>query len=370
MKIQTSVALFRDSLSLAASLLKREGTPQQTSVLLRAHNDRLEVIGQDGIVYAKLQRECVVNEPGDVAVPAKNLLSVLKVLAPGSMTFTADNEGKGMVVCGKSQYKLSTFSSADYPPDITDEFVEVAILPVAKFKSLIDGISHAIAPDDNRYGLNGALIETHTQDGTEFVRMVGTDGNRLSFADIEGSMREGFKKGSLIPRSSLQYLSNGLTGETVTISAGERWAEFTSGPSSFRVRFLVAEFPNYREVLPRSYKGSFSVNINVLKDAIRRCMVFSDNSHTIRFKVEPTMLTLTSRKLDAGDSREELDIVTDSNGTTSALFGANGKFILDALSATWADEIIFNFGDPLAPFLIEGKDCGDTHHIVMPLRLE
>jgi DNA polymerase III sliding clamp (beta) subunit (PCNA family) len=48
---------------------------------------------------------------------------------------------------------------------------------------LIDRTGFVVCPDDNRYGINGAHLEVHDgHDGQRLLRMVATDGHRLSYA--------------------------------------------------------------------------------------------------------------------------------------------------------------------------------------------
>ena len=50
---------------------------------------------------------------------------------------------------------------------------------------MIERCSFAIAGEDNRYGINGAHLEVvDGQDGPQ-LRMVATDGHRLSYAAVE-----------------------------------------------------------------------------------------------------------------------------------------------------------------------------------------
>jgi DNA polymerase-3 subunit beta len=71
---------------------------------------------------------------------------------------------------------------------------------------MIEQTSFAVATDDVRYGLNGAHMEKQELDGKSFLRMVSTDGHRLSLAQAPFEGDVVLTPRMLIPRKALTVM--------------------------------------------------------------------------------------------------------------------------------------------------------------------
>ena len=165
---------------------------------------------------------------------------------------------------------------------------------------------------------------------------------------------------------------DGLSGP-VEIGFGERAAVMRFEGTTVHMRLLEAEFPNYKEVLPTNFKRRVVVDRSRFLESLRRVGIFAAD-HSVRFAFSADGLVLSSRKLDAGDAREEVDVKSfDGEPIT---MGFNATFLQEAITAAGEDDVLLRLGDGLSPAVVTPLDSTDTAadtdalFVVMPVRLD
>ena len=97
-------------------------------------------------------------------------------------------------------------SADSFPPQQAEGGEEETLsLKGSILKRLIEEVSFSVCQDDNRYGLNGAHIEELSD--ANRVRLVTTDGSRLSFSESEYEGTFSMGRRMLLPRKA-QHLKS------------------------------------------------------------------------------------------------------------------------------------------------------------------
>jgi len=347
------------------------------SILFSATGESLTLTATDSAMTASRTLKVNVAAHGTVAIPASNLSSVLSVIADGPATFALDPETNRVTVkSGRSKYTLTGLAATDFPPAPTPITGTPLTIDAAHFRRIVDQTWFSVAPDDNRYGLNGAHIDAvDTPDG-RMLRMVSTDGNRLSWAQAPFSGNLGIGRRMLLPRKPLGEVRKMIDGYSgpVEIRFGERAAEVSFEGTTVNMRLLEAEFPNYKEVMPIVFKRRIMVTRLEILESLRRVGVFAvDSSHSIRLACSPDGIVFTARKLDSGDAREELGV--KSYDGQPIILGTNGHYLMEVLNACNEDTVRLSIGEELSPIMIQPMESDDQPaesclFIIMPVRLE
>lgn len=314
--------------------------------------------------------EATVRQPGEVAIDAVTFFSTARVLAGDVVSVQLVDAGRVEVRCGTALFKLNAHPAGDFPVTPPLDQSRSLTMETADLQRIIDQTLFSVAPDDNRYGLSGAHLEDVSTPAGPMLRAVSTDGNRLSWSQAPYEGELGIGRKMLVPRKALaeaRKLLDGSEGK-VEIAFGERAGLVKVGPTMLHMRLLEADFPDYRQVLPTSWKRRVVVERDALSDALRRVSVMAaDTSHSVRFVFQQDSLTMSARKLDAGDSREEVAIDLSGEPLTT---GLNGRFLADALGATAAPRIVLELGETLSPCVIRVPDDENCLFVVMPVRLD
>ena len=353
---------------------KRSVNPILSAVLLQAHEGGLRITAQDKAMTFVGDFAATVNVPGEVAVDAANAFSVARVLASDVVAVTLGDNHRLDLRCGKSFYKLAGQAPGDFPPTPGLDTPGQLTIQAADLRRIIDQTWFSIAPDDNRYGLNGAHLDVVPlpggKAGEKALRMVGTDGNRLSWAQapFEGTLSIGRRL--LLPRKPLAEIRKMLEGLAVPVQIGfgDRSAVVRFEGAVIHMRLLEAEFPSYKEVLPTTFKRRVVVDREQFIEGLKRVSIFAaDGSHSVRFAFSGEGMVLTARKLDAGDAREEVQIDLQGEPLT---MGFNARFVQDVLAAVTASRVALELGEALSPCILKPLDAEDALFVVMPVRLD
>lgn len=349
---------------------KRSTNPILSAVLLQASEGGLKVTATDKAMTYVGTFAANVNVPGEVAVDAANAFQVAKVLPNDVVAVKLGENQRVDVRCAKSYYKLTGQAASEFQPTPSFETSGSLSIQAADLRRIIDQTWFSVALDDNRYGLNGAHLDAvDTSDG-KMLRMVGTDGNRLSWSQAPFTGNLGIGRRMLLPRKPLAELRKMIDGFTgaVEIGFGERAALVRFEGTTLHMRLLEAEFPNYKEVLPTSFKRRVVVDRDVFSEGLRRVSIFAtDGSHSVRFAFSGDGLVLTARKLEAGDAREEVPV--DFSGEPITM-GFNAKFIQEVVGVISSSRVTLELGDTLSPCIIRPLDDENALFVVMPVRLD
>jgi len=346
----------------------RSTTPILGAVLLEARSDgTLTATATNKAVTFTGSAIVDVRAPGAVCIDAATLMQVVKTRddkAP--LDIRAAENQRVIVKAGRSESKLVSFAPADFPvaPELKDP--RETTVDAGDLARCIDQMGFAIAPEDNRYGLNGA----HVEKSGEKARFVSTDGNRLAWAEIPfaGELAPGRKL--LVPRGALMQIRALLTkvAGPVAIRWGERACQFVAPSRRLDIRMLEAEFPDYRQVIPAGFKRKATLDRAEFAAAIEATQIFAvDGAHSIRFEFDGESCRLSARKLDAGDARTEVGANLDGERIS---LGMNARFVLDVLKALRGDTVTLEMGDVLSPIVVRDPADAGCFFVVMPVRLD
>src|SRR5688572_33400807 len=197
-------ALLKPLQAVTGIVEKRHTLPILSNVLLERKAERLDLIATD--LEIQVATRCDTGKgtaEQNLTVSARKLQDILRSLPDGAdVTLDAQNN-RLQVKAGKSRFNLQTLPAADFPL-LGDPGVPLAkvTLPQKELKALLLLVQFSMAQQDIRYYLNGMLL---VLDGAE-MRVVATDGHRLSFASGKVAQQEE-KREVILPRKAVLELA-------------------------------------------------------------------------------------------------------------------------------------------------------------------
>jgi DNA polymerase-3 subunit beta len=227
-----------------------------------------------------------------------------------------------------------------------------------------------VAIDDSRYGLNGAHIEEINDENGRRLRMVATDGHRLSASEgvFEGDLA--ITTRMLLPRKALNVMRKLLDGqdESIEMAFGEGSVRLKRPGQVFWFRLLDGEFPDYKAVLPSECKHRVSLSCTELSQAMKRAgILIQERSRPVRFHFSDNQLEITCQNVDRGEVREILPIELDGESIT---MGFNIAYLKDILNVIAGSRIQFEMSHQLGPCLLKDPGDNSAFFVVMPMRLD
>lgn len=366
---------------LAKGLALIQGVVEKKSTMPILSNTLFETTDKDLRLTATDLEVGVVNEipvevrsTGKITLPARGIYDIVRELSGDTVHLEADNNNRVTITCGSAEFKIMGLPANEFPSlPKKGEGSEVNI-SATMLGQMIGKTAFAMSTDETRYALNGVYLEQSTDKNRTTLRMVATDGHRLSIVEREITKGWNLKKGVILPRKGVMELKklieNAAAGEgegAISLWIDDKHVVATHANATLIIRLIDGKFPPYSQVIPKSTNRQMVVEREAIYQALKRVsVVTSGQTRGVKFSVSPKNVAISSSNPDFGEAHEELS--ADYHGEAFEV-GFNARYFLDALSVLEDIQASLKMGDDTAPCLITSEiDPGFTH-IIMPMRL-
>ena len=371
MEITVSKFELLRELTATQGVVERKTTiPILSNYLFEAGGDKLSLTATDLDLSLRTACNAKVKKEGSCTIPARKLHDYVKLLPDSDITIKLLENHWVSIRCGRSNTKMVGMARSNFPSLPAFPTAGVVTIPAAVLRQMIAKTTFAIANEESRYTLNGALMVLKP----ESITMVATDGHRLAHIERGGEKFEGIsgEMKTLVPKKAMDEIKSLLDStdvETIEFAKDESTLFFRIGPRLLTSRQLTGQFPNYEAVLPKDNNKSVIVNCEDLTGAIQRVAQFADErSRAVRMKIEKGELKISASSTETGESEDSIE--TNYNGD-SVTIGFNAAYLLDFLKATGSGEVRLEFKDAQSAGQLrpaEGEDY-KYRYIVMPMRI-
>lgn len=343
---------------------RRQTMPVLSNVLLSARNNRLSVTGTDLEVELVSAVNLSVQQAGEITVPGRKLLDILRALPEGVAVSLALEGDRVIVRAGRSRFTLSTLSAVEFPVVEEVNAQQTLKLPQAELRRLIDKTQFSMAQQDVRYYLNGMLLEA---DGG-ILRAVATDGHRLALCETTLEEPVKTKQQVIVPRKGVLELQR-ILGESgpVELAVGTNHIRAEIGDVRFTSKLIDGRFPEYGRVIPARPNRIVEADRAVLRQALQRTAILSNEKYRgIRLSLKPNLLTLQTHNPEQEEAEDQLEVAYPGDELE---IGFNVNYLLDALSAIETERVQIGLTDSNSSCLITAPDISTARYVVMPMRL-
>jgi DNA polymerase-3 subunit beta len=370
MEITVSKFELLRELTATQGVVERKTTiPILSNYLFEASGDKLSLTATDLDLSLRTSCSAKVKKDGACTIPARKLYDYVKLLPDADITIRLLENHWVSIRCGRSNTKMVGMARSNFPSLPVFPSAGVIKIPAAVLRSMIAKTGFAIASEESRYTLNGALMVLKP----ESITMVATDGHRLAHVERSGEKFEGVsgEMKTLIPKKAMDELKSLLDSEVETIdfAKDESTLFFRVGPRLLTSRQLTGQFPNYEAVLPKDISKSIALHGEELGAAIARVAQFADErSRAVRLRLEKSELKISASSTETGESEDSIEVAYD--GEPMAI-GFNAQYLTDFIKATGSCEVKLELKDAQSAGQLrpaEGEDY-KYRYIVMPMRI-
>src|SRR5579871_427112 len=310
MEITLSKQELLRELTATQGVVERKTTiPILSNYLFEAAGDKLSLTATD--LDLSLRTSCVakVKKEGSCTIPARKLHDYVKLLPDADITIKLLENHWVSIRCGRSNTKMVGMAKSNFPSLPVFPTTGVVKIPTQILLSMIAKTGFAIASEESRYTLNGALMVLKP----ESITMVATDGHRLAHIERSGEKFEGVsgEMKTLVPKKAMDELKSLLDStdaETVEFAKDESTLFFRIGSRLLTSRQLTGQFPNFEAVLPKDNNKLVPLNADELNAAILRVSQFADErSRAVRLRLEKGEVKISASSTEAGESEDSLE---------------------------------------------------------------
>ena len=365
---------FIECLSLAQGISEKKGSmPIISNVLIESADDNLIKISATDLeisIIAYCNAE-IISE-GKTTVNSKKLFNIIKEFFEDGQNLSinfAENEN-GIVVINykKSIFKLTTVPVGDFPNILDFKSDDSFSIEFKILKNLISKVIFSTAAsEDTKRNLTGVYFVLTEVEGKDYLRLVATDGHRLSLAQNEinykgvksGGIYDLLKTGIIIPKKVLSEIikldKDGIIKIIINsnnvIFEFENQTENAGKNTKFISRLIEGKFPDYNTVLPKDgYKISI-ISTKKLYNSIKMVSLLAEEkSHSIELSFSENNLSVKTVNANVGEGNDELEINYKGEPISIKL---NSRYILDFISNIDEENLKVRFNTIYTPLVIE-----------------
>ena len=364
----------RDKLSEAVNVVSKAASVKSTITALEGikaevKDGKIKISAYDFNVAISAVFDANTVENGTIIFPAKLFSDIVRKLPGGEDVYIeADDSYQIKISCGGTVFNIMGVSPQDFPeiPSVLDE--NSVELTVSAFKRLIKHTVYAASQTDLKPILTGILFEIN--DSESFISAVGLDQYRLSLKRESFEYKSGDINKFIVPAKTLKELLNILPEESennIRICVSEKNVMFCYDNFVMISRTLEGEFLDYRKVIPADFKFKVRVKTRELRSMIDRAALITSNA--IKSPIRCDFDFDTVKISTASNIGKFTEVINVPNFAEKLTVGFNNKFMLEALSACDADEILIRLCTELTPIILEPVEGEDFLSMVLPMRL-
>ncbi|MDH5523957.1 MAG: DNA polymerase III subunit beta [Desulfobulbaceae bacterium] len=365
---------FLTGLSSLQTVTSKKGTIAILSnVLIESKNDSLFLTATDLEIGIRNKLPAEILNPGSITLPAKKLFEIVRESNSDQIHVQISEKNWAKISADSTDYNLAGMPVDEFPmfPDYEESnLVEIGS---SQIKELIEKTIFSVAQEgESQFNLTGLLVEKDNNEGKNILRMVSSDGHRLSLmeSEIENDISNlKMDKNILIPRKGMQEIKKLCEHvEVIAIGFEEKQAVVKTENSIVVIRLMNGDFPDYKNIIQVINNEKYIVikKSNLMNSMKRMNLFTEDRYNAVQFDIENNMLVLSSQSMDIGSAKDELPI--EYSGEALKL-GFNGKYFVETLQAMKSDDIKAYINSEESPCMIKGDNDPGFISIIMPMKI-
>lgn len=308
-----------------------------------------------------------IEQEGKALLPAKTILSLLPTLTGEKITIElVDNHIR--ITGGKADVTLNAENVDDFPKLLELEEKETIEVEKDFILDIQRKVSFAASIDPMRAILTSVLIASEG----EQLKAVATDGFRLAVL-TENSKKPFLAEKLTLPSRVVEALASMVKEsdkKTVSLTFGKNGTQvlFTLPQVKLLTQLIEGSFPDYERIIPKGETTKVKVGREDLLRAIKFASVLArEAANIVRLKAEGSELVVSANAPQTGKNKMSLTSSKEGEDVETAF---NYRFLLDFLSASDEEEVLFETNGSLSPGVFRFSKIPSYLYIVMPVRLQ
>lgn len=371
MEIKINKDQIYNAISRIQSIIeKRSNMPILSTILISAIDSDIFISATDLEISFQQKLSAEVINPGSIAIPGRKLFEILKE-SKNPNIYIKEKENNWIFLTDEQvKFNLACLPADEFPVFIEPEDVKNIEINGDVLREMINKTIYSVTIEEAGFKLSGVFIEKIELKGNTYLRMVSTDGHRLSMIDKEIKNIEELEieKGVMLPKKGMAELSK-LASEGGVIQFGfkKNNCVVKKENSIIVVRLLESNFPDYNAVIPNNIKYKIKIKREVILDGMKKMTILSSESYRgVKIIFENDNIELMSINPDLGDAQENIKIEYKDERMET---GFNTRYFIDILQSMESDVIELGIIDNSSPCIIKGNDDKGFLGLIMPMRI-
>jgi len=350
-----------------------------TNVLIKAKGSHITVIATDLETGFEGHYSASIKKEGIAAINARKLFEIVREF-PDEVIRIHEVENYWIKI-GRDkddgveekqlEFNIVGMNPEDFPdiPEIEEvNFFEID--SIALNKMIERTVIITASPDDKRAHFIGIYLEIIEKDDEKLLRMVSTDGSRLSTADniYDKSYDIPIDKSILIPKKGINELTKFLnTEKMVQIGVKDNNFIINKDTEKIIIRLLEGDFPDYIDITTKKDVHIIKMDKNLFLKMLKRMSILSSDDYKgVIFSFQKDKLKIDSTNPEIGESKEDM-IINYNGDDVEAMF--NPRFFIETINVIDDEKILLSISSGEKPCLIEAENDKTYLSVIMPMKI-
>jgi DNA polymerase III subunit beta len=369
-----------EGLQKAQSIIERkEIKPILSNILLETGKDCVYVSATNLEVSVRTVFPATVILSGSIAVDARKLFEIIREMPRSEINFEKKENNRVELKVDQILFYITAVESSEFPEIIFPDKEKAQELSALLCEEVIEKTIFACSNDETRTNLNGLFFERVKKEGTDILRVVATDGYRLSMIDrplnqIARNQETGFGevgKGIIFPKRGIMELKklveHNQDEDTVGYIMEGNNAVFLKGNTALAIRIIDGEFPNYSQAIPEGARTEAYINTTTLLSALKRISVIAEEkTKLVQLRFDKDFLEISTTNPINGEGKEQISI--DYKGVEKVL-GFNARYLIDALGAVETETVTLRIKDDDGRITLTPANDAEHIAVIMPMEV-
>jgi DNA polymerase-3 subunit beta len=344
---------------------KRQTMPILANVLMVIKDNHLILTGTDLEIQIIAKIAIAPTSDGAITVPARKFLDICRLLPSGAEIKLEVQDDKMKISSNRSRFSLSCLPADNYPEFTESEFENQFTINSGSFKRALEKTMFCMANQDVRYYLNGLLLHISNSK----LKLVASDGHRLSIYEDQLPQATGFEARIILPRKGALELSRLLDNPDIdlTIEFSANNIRVYIENLQFSAKLVDSKYPDFSKVFQQDFFNEIHIQKQFLKEALTRVAILSNEKFKgITLDIASGSLKISTHNPEHDEAEEEMLIEYTGDDLTIAF---NAQYLLDAISNLDSELAVLTIASNISSCFIHEPNDGLYKFIVMPMRL-
>ncbi len=357
--------IFAPLQKIVSVIEKRQTMPILSNILLIVNENSLVLTGTDLEIQLVAKISIESEKSGKVTIPARKLFDIVKLLPANADITIAYSDDKVKITSGRSRFLLAILPADNYPEFLETGLENEFFMNAGVLKKALDKTIFCMANQDVRYYLNGLLLHISNSK----LKLVTSDGHRLSIYEDKIGMETGYESRIILPRKGIMELSKLLDNEEIElkIQFSDNNIRIEVDNFIFSAKLVDSKYPDFNKVFDQSFFNQLHIQKQPLLETLTRVAILSNEKFKgVTFDVSNDLLKLSSHNPEHDEAEEELIIQYQGDPISIAF---NSQYLLEAVSKLDSELAVLTIASNSSSCFIEEPEQQSYKFIVMPMRL-
>jgi len=374
------VTVLQENLARGLGIVSKAVSPRSTlpvlaNVLIASDEGRLRLSATNLEMGITCWIPARIEEEGSTTVPARTFSDLVSTLPSDQVMLKLDVQTQSLNVRGgTSTNDIKCIDAQEFPPLPTPDLEGAVQINGGDFREMIHQVVFAASSDEARPVLMGVLMQVDK----DKLTMAAADGFRLSVRKAVLSAPAPASVSAIVPAQALKELarvaSDGEEPIYMVLPKGRGQVVFRVKDVEVVSQLIDGTFPDFQQIIPRSYKSRTLVSTSSLLKACKQAEIFArEGSNVARFNIkssqgemQPSEVEISATSEETGKNETIVEATVDGGGL---LIAFNVKFLREALEVIRTPNVALETSAPNAPGVV--KPVGDDQflHVIMPMHL-